>query len=204
MTQIWKTEEALTTLTPTEARWLFSSGSLTVQLKALSAAVAPVPAGSPPAFTVRVIAEGWQKLSADELAALRWPAAAGTRGWAREVHLCGAGGTCWIAARTVVPQTPPEGAAAARAPAMLQTLGDRPLGSVLFQPDSPFARGPISVAQTTEGALLRLRGGAEDAAPLCWTRRSLFRDDTHDVSVLVAELFTSALWSAVAKAEEQG
>nr|AGU68226.1 chorismate lyase [Strigomonas galati] len=200
----WLPREALTSLTPTEARWIFSSGSLTVQLKALSAALAPPPAGSPPAFSVQVMAEGWQALSPDELAALRRPDAAGTQGWVREVELCGPQRTAWVCARTVSLQTALEHtpAGAGRPPLTLTTLGDRPLGSVLFDEHSPFVRGPITVTEMTQGSLLRLCDLEEEEAVPCWTRRSLFRDDQHEVSILVAELFTTALWAAVSKTEQ--
>nr|AGU68062.1 chorismate lyase [Strigomonas culicis] len=197
----WYTEARLPALTAAETHWLLSRGSLTVQLKALSAAVAPPPDGAA-AFTVRVLAEGWRPLAADERAALERPAAADAPGWVREVQLCGPGGTPWVAARTVALATALAGAAAGGGPPVtLCSLGERPLGAVLFDRDSPFVRGPIAVTRMTEAALLQLHGdaGGEDGAH--WTRRSLFRDDARGLSVLVAELFTPAFWSAVAQAE---
>lgn len=149
--------------------WLFDDGSLTRRLVALSN----------DAFSVTPLNESWQTLRSDECAALH--VREGSVGWVREVFLRGHGQP-WVFARSV----------AARSQLIdsdlhMDELGSRSLGELLFS-DQAFSRGALQVCRYPGHWL-----PAEVAAEQLWARRSCFSRD--GLSVLVAEVFLSPLWT---------
>ena len=150
--------------------WLVATGSLTGRLRRDCRG----------AFRVRVLGQGWQRPTLEE--AVRLGVDRRRRVWTREVALC-CGDSPRILARTVVPARSLRGGNG-----MLQRLGSRPLGQLLF-------RGGGSAREALE--LARLRGTDELARRLgaatglrlddCWARRRIHY--LRGRPLLVAEVF---------------
>jgi len=156
--------------------WLFDQGSLTRRLTHLSA----------DHFSVTPLFEGWQRLRADECAALGLKE--GSEGWVREVYLRGHGEP-WVFARSVA------GRKALLDDGLdLEALGSRSLGELLFC-DRGFARQAIEVCHYPAEWL-----PAEQTADALWGRRSRF--DRGALGLLVAEVFLPALWHCAADFQE--
>lgn len=153
---------------PQQHDWLLDQGSLTRRLTALSA----------DQFQVQVVQEGWQSLRPDESTALGLPES--SRGWVREVLLCGQHEP-WVFARSVAGEQ-----ALKHSGLDLQRLGERPLGELLFC--SPgFQRGPLELCFYPQDwlPLAQRHSGL-------WARRSCFQQAA--LGILVAEVFLPALW----------
>lgn len=139
-------------------------GSLTRLLRALSREH----------FRVRVIAQGIATPTVDEARLLGLPPR--QQAWIREVQLEGDGNP-WVRARTVVPMATLRGPERA-----LRQLGQRPLGSALFQRD-PWQRACFITGQSKQQG--------------CWGRRSRFqRRGRH---LLVTEYFEPMFWQVLAR-----
>ena len=130
--------------------------------------------------------EGWQRLRADECAALQLPE--GSEGWVREVYLLGHGEK-WVFARSVAGREALE-----RDGLHMDELGTRSLGELLFS-DRAFARGPLQICQYPAPWL-----PAVDATPGLWGRRSCF--SRGPLSILVAEVFLPTVWLAINQAAD--
>jgi chorismate--pyruvate lyase len=150
--------------------WLFDEGSLTRRLTRLSN----------DGFSVTPLFEGWDRLRADECAALDLPA--GSEGWVREVYLRGHG-EAWVFARSVASRSALQGDGL-----HMDELGSRSLGELLFC-DHAFQRRAIEVCNYPADWLPHAC-----RADALWGRRSRF--DRGALSVLVAEIFLPSLWNA--------
>ena len=139
------------------APWLLEPGSLTQRLRQHL-----------PPVQVRPVFEGLQAAHAMENWVLGLEQSHANRAWVREVELLGAGQPrLW--ARTVIPHW------SAHNPwAQVQTLGQQPLGELLFVwPD--IVRGPLHIAHT----------------PMGWARYCVYH--RHQAPLLLAEVFLPAL-----------
>jgi chorismate lyase len=139
------------------APWLQEPGSLTQRLR-----------DHLPPVQVQPVFEGLQTPHPAEHTRLHIPAGATPTAWVREVQLLGAGQPrLW--ARTVIPHW------LAHNPwAQVQTLGQQPLGELLFVwPD--IVRGPLHVAHT----------------PMGWARYCVYH--RHQAPLLLVEVFLPAL-----------
>ncbi len=159
---------------PVVLEWLFHEDSLTRRLTRLSH----------DGFSVTPLFEGWQRLRADECAALHLPE--GSEGWVREVYLLGHGEK-WVFARSVAGR-----AALAHDGLHMDELGTRSLGELLFS-DRAFARGPLQICQYPAPWLPEA-----DTTPGLWGRRSCF--SRGPLSILVAEVFLPTVWRAIDQA----
>ena len=156
---------------PVVVEWLFHEDSLTRRLTRLSN----------DGFSVRPLFEGWQRLRADECAALQLPE--GSEGWVREVYLLGHDQK-WVFARSVA------GRGALENDGLhMDELGTRSLGELLFS-DRAFARGPLQICQYPAPWLPQA-----DTTPGLWGRRSCFRRGP--LNILVAEVFLPTVWRAI-------
>jgi len=153
----------------TQFDWLLAPDSLTQRLSALADGD----------FSVHVQHEYWQKLRADECAALG--VAQAHRGWVREVILSGHGEP-WIFARSVATQRTLLGG-----DFDLGEVGHRSLGELLFRAPG-FSRSTLELCQYPPMYLpLHLRETG------LWARRSCF--DQRDARILIAEVYLPALWA---------
>ncbi len=157
-------------LPATCAGWLLAGGSLTRRLRALSGQQ----------FSVQVHAEGWNLLRPDECQALQLPAS--SRGWVREVFLCGHQQP-WVFARSSAAQPGLPGSGLD-----LRQQGSRPLGDWLFV-DGQFSRSPLQLCHYPPELLPA--APATGTVPL-WGRRSCF--SRQDFRLLVSEIFLPAFW----------
>jgi chorismate lyase len=139
------------------APWLLEPGSLTQRLREHL-----------PPVQVQPLFEGLQAPSSTEFSILALPDTATPSAWVREVQLLG-GGVPRLWARTVIPQW------SAHNPwAQVQTLGQQPLGELLFVwPD--IERGPLYIAHT----------------PMGWARYCVYH--RHQAPLLLVEVFLPAL-----------
>jgi chorismate--pyruvate lyase len=139
------------------APWLLEPGSLTQRLREHW-----------PAVQVQPLFEGLQTPHMAECLCLSVPNTAAPTAWVREVQLLGAHQPR-LRARTVIPHW------SAHNPwAQVQTLGQQPLGELLFVwPD--IIRGPLHVAHT----------------PMGWARYCVYH--RHQAPLLLAEVFLPAL-----------
>lgn len=160
--------------------WLFDQGSLTQRLTQLCST----------AFTVQVLAEGWQTLADDECQALN--IARGSCGWVREVFLCD-GTQPWVFARSVASQ-----AALQASDFDISQLGTRSLGEILFSHQA-FSRGAMHICQMPSEQLPAQAQQYTDQQSQLWARRSCFTNKGLDV--LVAEVFLPQLWHDTHHAE---
>lgn len=151
--------------------WLFHEDSLTRRLTRLSHN----------GFSVMPLFEGWQRLRADECAALQLPE--GSEGWVREVYLLGHGEK-WVFARSVAGRSALE-----QDGLHMDELGTRSLGELLFS-DRAFARGPLQICPYPAGWL-----PDADTTQGLWGRRSCF--SRGPLSILVAEVFLPTVWRAI-------
>lgn len=161
-------DEVLSTLSVQERSWLFNEDSLTKRLNDLSLNC----------FSVEVLLEDWQTLRADEYLGLVVDTQ--NKGWVREVFLKGAGEP-WVFARSVAMQV------GLNNPLYdLTTLGDKPLGSILFMDDS-FRRTPLEIALYPSELLPDPYHNGS-----LWGRRSSFINE--DLAILVQEIFLPPFW----------
>lgn len=151
--------------------WLFDSASLTAHLMCRCG----------PDFNVQVLSSLVQKPTVDESMALGIPV--GRHALVRQVKLqCG--DTPWVYARTVIPLKNRTGPLFP-----LTTLGNRPLGAVLFA-NKLMRRGQIEIASIPPWAEVfaeNLAGMDENV----WGRRSLFTLKKR--KLLVSEFFLADL-----------
>lgn len=153
--------------------WLFDQGSLTQRLTQLCSS----------AFTVKLLAEGWQTLTADECQTLH--ISDGSCGWVREVLLCD-GAKPWIFARSVASQ-----AALSSSDFDISQLGTRSLGAILFSQPA-FERGAMYIRHLPSQELPAQVQSLTQQHTMVWARRSCFTKNT--LGVLVAEVFLPQLW----------
>lgn len=158
---------------PLYRNWLLSEGSLTRLLKQLS----------DNQFHVQQVQEGWQPLRDDECQALGSPN--GSRGWVREVFLCGHQQP-WIYARSVASH-----AALEQSGFDLPSLGSRSLGELLFS-DPAFSRGAFQICSLPPSAWPSALRAVTPHTTALWARRSCFV--RNDLKILVAEAFLPAFW----------
>jgi len=138
-------------------------------------------------FRVRLREERWAGALPSERRILR--SKGHQRAWVREVELL-----CneypWVYARTVIPAS-----SLRRAVLQLASLGERPLGAVLFA-QREARRGPIEMARLLPTHDLHGSASAslDEPAPELWARRTLF----HFVGkpLLVTEVFLPGLLAA--------
>ncbi|NVZ25538.1 chorismate lyase [Pseudomonas gingeri] len=153
------------------ADYLLDPGSLTQRLVEISGG----------RFAITPLYEREDVLLDSECTALQLTA--GSRGWIREIYLTGQG-VPWVFARTVIPA-----AVQQMTGQDLRTLGDQPIGPLLFG-DLDFRRGPIEFCRYEDSA----RNGQLTASPL-WARRSRF--ERGDLGILVSEVFLPTFWAKV-------
>jgi len=142
--------------------WLLDEGSLTQRLIE----------ASNNNFHVEIAFQGWGKPSLSEARALKIHPR--QQALIREVRLCGHGQP-WVYARSIIPASTLSGPQR-----ILKSLGDRPLGALLFK-DPTMKRGAI---ETTLLPLTNAQGRA-------WARRSVFQ--LRGKPLLVTEVFLDSL-----------
>ena len=130
-------------------------------------------------FSVRVISQQWQKLSAEEASAMSLHHVRSAL--VRQVLLC-CGDKPLVYARTVIPATTIKGAQRRYA-----NMGSRPLGAMLFA-DRTMRREDVQVAilQASQEANQIVKSGE-----VVWGRRSVFR--VAGKPLLVSEYFLPEL-----------
>ena len=154
---------------PALSSWLFDASSLTARLINLCGKD----------FSVRVISQQWQNLSAEESSAMSLSHVHSAL--VRQVLLC-CGDTPLVYARTVIPATTIKGAQRRYA-----NMGNRPLGAMLFA-DRTMRREDVQVA------ILPASHGANQFTKTdepVWGRRSVFR--VANKPLLVSEYFLPEL-----------
>lgn len=156
----WRTLRRPALIPPALRPWLSDSGSLTRHLQRASQG----------RFRVELLNQHWGFPRADECRGLQLRTR--QRALIREVRLYG-GNQAWVEARTIIPQSTLCGANR-----RLLRLGNRPLGSLLFQTPG-MRRQPLQIAR------LRLPTGQH------WARRSLFY--LQQRPLLVCEIFLPAI-----------
>ncbi len=156
-------------LPPALLPWLFDTSSLTARLINLY----------DKNFSVRVISQQWQKLSAEEASAMSLKSVHSAL--VRQVLLCGSGKPL-VYARTVIPATTIQGAQRRYA-----NMGSRPLGAMLFA-DRTMRRETVQVAILP--ATNKAHRYTKIDKPI-WGRRSVFR--VAGKPILVSEYFLPAL-----------
>ncbi|MDM7464433.1 MAG: chorismate lyase [Tepidimonas taiwanensis] len=165
--------------------WLTDTGSLTARLQAHCQHL-----------TVEVIAQGVREADADGATALQLPT--DTRVWSRRVILR-ADGCAVVFAHSVTQAQHVRGAWHE-----LPTLGNRPLGAMLFAA-ADVRRSPLSVAQLPSTHPLVQQAlavtGVGGGGPL-WARRSLFW--RAHAPLLVTEVFLPALLARVPSTAPRG
>lgn len=149
--------------------WLFDVSSLTARLLDLCGKD----------FTVHVISQQWQRLSAEEARAMSLSNVQAAL--VRQVLLC-CGDKPLVYARTVIPVTTVTGAQRRYA-----NMGSRPLGAMLFA-DRTMRREAVQIAllENAHAASRYIKGEEE-----VWGRRSVFR--VSGKPLLVSEYFLPAL-----------
>lgn len=145
---------------------LFDSRSLTAQLIAISDGD----------FSVRVLWEGWRKVSQQEALLLGCKDNERTA-WCRDVAL-NVQGKPWVYARTCMPKKSLTGNES-----QLRNLGNKPLGWFLFK-HPQMTRGKMNSYRLSENEL-----------SLQWARRSVFY--LGDKPILVSEAFTQPLPASI-------
>ena len=167
----------VSTLPDALSDWLMFPGSLTRRLQTCFAD-----------FSVRQLHDGWRRPLIDEALLVKQPLT--TYSLQREVFLQD-GTTPLVYARTVVPRETYQ-----VMPQRFDTLGNRPLGELLFNHDPLIVRGPIEVARLQVGQALYQAAVQALALPpsVLWARRSCFY--LAGKPILVNEVFLpSAKWS---------
>lgn len=155
--------------------WLLDRGSLTRRLQEHSRGD----------FSVTVLRQSWGKPRRDEAMALGIPFR--QHALIREVVLSGQGQP-WVFARSVIPLQALHGKRR-----FLGTLGNRPLGELLFR-NPHIQRGPIFLASWPRALLpctLQEQLPGLTAPTALWARYSLFQHGT--ASLLVSEVFLPTL-----------
>lgn len=154
---------------PALTHWLFDSSSLTARIIALCGKD----------FSVRVLSQGWQKLDAEEAAAMCLSHVRSAL--IRQVLLC-----CkdepLVYARTVIPATTVQGARRRYA-----NMGSRPLGAMLFS-DRTMRREAVKVSRLPAAHVANQYTKYDEAI---WGRRSVFR--VSGKPLLVSEFFLPEL-----------
>ena len=156
-------------INPDLMSWLFDASSLTARLIALCGKN----------FSVRVVSQHWQKLEADEAAAMSLNNVRSAL--VRQVLLC-CNDQPLIYARTVIPVTTVQGAQRRYA-----NMGNRPLGAMLFA-DRTMQREEVQVAVLD--ASHEANQYTQINEPV-WGRRSVFR--VAGKPLLVSEFFLPEL-----------
>lgn len=149
--------------------WLFDSSSLTARIIRLCD-------GN---FSVQVLSQHWQKMSAEEASAMSLPGVPSAL--VRKVLLC-----CdeqpLVYARTVIPVTTIQGPQRRYA-----NMGNRPLGAMLFA-DRTMRREAVQIAKLpVNNEIYRYTESKESI----WGRRSVFR--VSEKPILVSEYFLPEL-----------
>lgn len=150
--------------------WLFDASSLTARMIDLCGKD----------FSVRVISQHWQKLSAEEASAMSLNHVRSAL--VRQVLLC-CGDQPLVYARTVIPVTTVQGAQRRYA-----NMGSRPLGAMLFA-DRTMRREGVQVTRLP--AKHEVNKYTKIAEPV-WGRRSVFR--VAGKPLLVSEYFLPELF----------
>jgi chorismate lyase len=172
---LWQTSDQLSVRPErTVSDVLFDRGSLSRRLFELADGE----------FAVTPLREQHSLLHDDECLALELPS--GSHGWVREVYLTGFGKP-WVYARTVVPESTLQ-----RDELDIASLGERPLGAVLFGADN-FYRGAVEVCRYWQ-----FDHPVHLIEPL-WMRRSNFTRGP--LTLCVSEMFLPAFWAATRKEE---
>lgn len=162
----WKTLFHATNIPENLLPWLTNTGSMTRALEEASEV----------SCQIAIQQEGWQEPWSDErLGATGWSPC-----WIREVVITTHQPV--IFARSVSPRELIE-----RFPQLMR-LGEKPLGKTIFA-DNTFQRGPIEVAEISDGQFLWERIPESFRPETCWARRSQFY--AGDVSFLLTEVFLS-------------
>lgn len=173
----WKPQQLIKRLSPSPSirSWLLTPGSLTQRIRQVC-----------PEMQVEVLSEAWQIPLRSEALALNLPIQ--EKAWIRCVMLkCGQ--QDWVYARTVIPQMTTENPWHS-----LQTLGDKPLGEVLFELKNlertefelnkqPIEAWPLLAERTTLSSQNH-----------CFARRSLFRQ--HHAPLLLTEVFLPEIFDS--------
>ena len=149
--------------------WLFDASSLTARMIELCGQD----------FSVRVISQRWQKLSAEEASAMSLKHVRSAL--VRQVLLC-CGDRPLVYARTVIPVTTVRGAQRCYA-----NMGNRPLGAMLFA-DRTMRREDVQVASLPASHSVNQFSKADEPV---WGRRSVFR--VAGKPLLVSEFFLPEL-----------
>jgi chorismate lyase len=154
--------------------WLLDTGSLTQRLISACAGT----------FRVQVVRQRHARPMQNETRRLRLRF--GERALVREVLLY-CGGTPWVYARTVIPQSTLSGRER-----RLAHLGSRSLGATLFA-DPSTLRGDIEIVELRPGSRLYETAGRASGvrAPVLWGRRARFT--LNGKHLLVSEIFLPAL-----------
>lgn len=151
--------------------WLFDASSLTARLIALYG----------DEFSVRVISQHWQKLNAEEVAAMSINGVHSAL--VRQVLLC-CGDTPLVYACTVIPANTIQGAQRRYA-----NMGSRPLGAMLFA-DRTMRREAVQVATLPDNHVAQKYVQSNEPV---WGRRSVFR--VSNKPILVSEYFLPAFFT---------
>lgn len=155
---------------PSLLSWLFDASSLTARLISLCGKD----------FSVQVVSQRWQKLSAEEASAMSLNNVRSAL--VRQVLLC-CGDKPLVYARTVIPATTIKGAQRRYA-----NMGNRPLGAMLFA-DRTMRREDVHVAILRDSH--EANQFIKDDEPV-WGRRSVFR--VAGKPLLVSEYFLPELF----------
>ncbi len=167
----WKPAKLIQRISPNQhiQQWLNTEGSLTAQLRSLD-----------PSLEVHILSEQLERPLANESQSLNMKP--NELAWVRCVLLKG-GGENWIYARTVIPHfsdTNPW--------AFLQTMGNKPLGEVLFQ-DKNIQRTPFTFSRQalTIWPYLTNHLSVNIHTKIGYARRSVFQQQQN--SLLLTEVF---------------
>lgn len=135
-------------------------------------------------FTLELLSQKWERPFRDEAMVLAMPP--GQLALIRHVFLLCAGRP-WVFARSVIPPRTLKGAHR-----RLASLGDRPLGAILFSRRG-VRRGEVRVCELNPGQpLYNVAAAALDQPPEgAWARRSLFL--LREKPLLVSEVFLPAM-----------
>jgi chorismate--pyruvate lyase len=156
-------------INPALTHWLYDSSSLTARIIALCGKN----------FSVRVISQGWQKMDAEETAAMHLKNVRSAL--VRQVLLC-CNNQPLVYARTVIPATTVQGAHR-----KYTNMGSRPLGAMLFA-DRTMRREAVKVSKLPASHAANQYSKINE--PI-WGRRSVFR--VSGKPLLVSEYFLPEL-----------
>lgn len=169
----WKPQKLIQRITssPSIQSWLLTPGSLTQRIRQAC-----------PEMQVEILSEAWQVPLRSEALALNLPIQ--DKAWIRCVMLkCGH--QDWVYARTVIPNMSTENPWHS-----LQTLGDKPLGEVLFElknlerSEFELNKQPMDSWPFPKERMPQPESSTEN---ICYARRSLFRQQ--QAPLLLTEVF---------------